>query len=570
MNKVLHILKYKLQLFINYNRSIIFNRKNLIRSFLASTIFIAFGIGTYIFSVSTIQFVIEEIKIGSFLLHRFSSIILFVFFLSISAGNIVVAYSMMFKSEEVHHLITKPIEFQKLFILKMIESILYSSPTFLLIGSAILIGYGVYFKLDWFFFPFAILFLFLPFVFGAAFIGIIILMLMLQLSGKIGIRWTIFLIVILYLSYLIGFFTIVNPKNLVNEVMKYYPFLDFNFSFVDPVFLKFLPNHWFAESLFWFSKSEFVLALQYALLINLIFVFLFIVSIIIGERLYHKSFLISLDLRSKKEIRKTYRKLFPTSDKLLDFRKSSIFNSQTEVLLKKEFHQFFRDPSQWIHLGVISFLILIFIMSIAKVDLITTLPFLKTVTYLSVFIFNSFLISSITLRFVYPVISIEAQSFWKIKTSPTDLEKILLVKFVPVFVFTLIIAEGLNYFSHLSDSIPYILKFYSTINIFSVTITLASLNFLFGNYFVTFNEKNPVKIASSQGATIAFLFNMIYLIFLIGILIQPVKEVFSQKNLFSSELHKEFALVSSILFLVGIITNYLAFKVGIKSLKMDY
>lgn len=570
MNKILHILKYKLLLFINYNRSIIFNRQNLIRSFLASIIFVAFGIGTYLFSVSTIQFVMEEIKIGSFLLHRFSSIILFVFFLSISAGNIVVAYSMMFKSEEVHHLITKPIEFQKLFILKMIESILYSSPTFLLIGSAILIGYGVYFKLDWFFFPFAIVFLFLPFVFGAAFIGIIILMLMLQLSGKIGIKWTILLLVILYLSYLIGFFTIVNPKNLVNEVMKYYPFLDFNFSFVDPIFLKFLPNHWFAESLFWFSKSEFVLASQYALLINLIFVFLFIVSIIIGERLYHKSFLISLDLKSKKEIRKTYRKIFPTSDKILDFRKSSIFNSQTEVLLKKEFHQFFRDPSQWIHLGVISFLILIFIMSIAKVDLITTLPFLKTVTYLSVFIFNSFLISSITLRFVYPVISIEAQSFWKIKTSPTDLEKILLVKFVPVFVITLIIAEGLNYFSHLSDSIPYILKFYSTINIFSVTITLASLNFLFGSYFVTFNEKNPVKIASSQGATIAFLFNMIYLIFLIGILVQPVKEVFSQKNLFSSDLHKEFALISSILFLIGLITNYLAFKVGIRSLKMDY
>lgn len=570
MNKILHILKYKLLLFINYNRSIIFNRQNLIRSFLASIIFVAFGIGTYLFSVSTIQFVMEEIKIGSFLLHRFSSIILFVFFLSISAGNIVVAYSMIFKSEEVHHLITKPIEFQKLFILKMIESILYSSPTFLLIGSAILIGYGVYFKLDWFFFPFAIVFLFLPFVFGAAFIGIIILMLMLQLSGKIGIKWTILLVVILYLSYLIGFFTIVNPKNLVNEVMKYYPFLDFNFSFVDPVFLKFLPNHWFAESLFWFSKSEFVLASQYALLINLIFVFLFIVSIIIGERLYYKSFLISLDLKSKKEIRKTYRKIFPTSDKILDFRKGSIFNSQTEVLLKKEFHQFFRDPSQWIHLGVISFLIMIFIMSIAKVDLITTLPFLKTVTYLSVFIFNSFLISSITLRFVYPVISIEAQSFWKIKTAPTDLEKILLVKFVPVFVVTLIIAEGLNYFSHLSDSIPYILKFYSTINIFSVTITLASLNFLFGSYFVTFNEKNPVKIASSQGATIAFLFNMIYLIFLIGILIQPVKEVFSQKNLFSSDLHKEFALISSILFLIGLITNYLAFKVGIRSLKRDY
>lgn len=569
MQQLFNIFYYKLLIFINYNRSIIFNKKNLIRSFLASIIFIAFGIGTYLFTYNIIHFVLEEIKIGSFLLHRFSSILLFVFFLSISAGNIVVAYSMLFKSEEVHHLITKPIEFEKLFTLKMIESILYSSPTFLLIGSAILIGYGIYFKLNWFFFPFAIFSLFLPFVFSAAFLGIITLLIVIQIAGKIGIRWTIFSVVLLYLGSLIGFFRMINPKNLVNQVMKFYPNLDFNFSFLDPVFIKFLPNHWFAESLFWFTKFDFAFSFKYALLINLTCLFLLIVVLLIGEKLYHKSFLISLDLKSKKEIRKAYRKIF-SSERIFDFRKNSIFNQQTEVLLKKEFHQFFRDPSQWIHLGVISFLILIFVMSIARVDLITTLPFLKTVTYLSVFIFNSFLISSITLRFVYPVISLEAQSFWKIKSSPVSTEKIIAVKFLPYFLITLTVAEALNYFSHLSSSIPWILRFYSTINILSITLTLTSLNFFFGNYFVTFNEKNPVKIASSQGATIAFLFNMIYLIFLIAILVQPVNELFTQNRSLITTIHKELATRSMILFVIGILINYLAIKSGLRAFKSDY
>ncbi len=130
MQKLLNIFYYKLRIFLNYNRSILVNKKNLIRSILASIIFVVFGIGTFLFTYNIIQFILEEIKISSFLLHRFSSILLFVFFLSISAGNIVVAYSMLFKSDEVHHLITKPIEFEKLFILKMIESILFSSPTF--------------------------------------------------------------------------------------------------------------------------------------------------------------------------------------------------------------------------------------------------------------------------------------------------------------------------------------------------------------------------------------------------------------------------------------------------------
>lgn len=570
MHQIFHIIKYKLLIFINYNRIIFSNRRNLIRSLLASVIFIAFGAGTFLFSYNTIQFVIDEMKIGSFLLHRFSSILLFVFFLSISAGNIVVAYSIMFKSDEVYYLITRPIEFEKLFFLKMIESILYSSPTFLLIGSTILIGYGVYYKLSWFFYPFAIIFVFLPFVFVSAFLGVIILTLLIQVAGKIGIRWTIFSLIAIYLTLLTGFFRIINPKNLVNEVMKYYPNLDFNFSFLDPLFIKFLPNHWFSEALFWFTKSNFVLSFKFALLINLTSIFLLIVSILIGIKFYYKSFLVSLDLRSKKEIRRSFRKNFSAYGKLLDFENDSIFRSQTEVLLKKEFHQFFRDPSQWIHLGVIIFLIFIFIISIVRVDLISTLPFLKTVTYLSVFIFNSFLVSSITLRFVYPLISIESQAFWKIKSAPINARKILLIKFTPLFFITLLIAEALNFFSHSTQSIPYILKFYSVINIFSIALTLASMNFLFGNAFATFNEKNPVKIASSQGATIAFLFNIIYLVILVALLLNPINKIFSQNSGNKEIINPELNLISLILLLTGILVAYFSFRSGLKAIKKDY
>jgi ABC-2 type transport system permease protein len=452
----------------------------------------------------------------------------------------------------------------------MMESIFYSSPTFLLIGTSILAGYGFYYKVDWFFYPYAILFVFLPFVFSSAILGVLILILLIQIAGKIGTRWTISILVTSYILILFGFFRSVNPKNLVNEVMKYYPHLDFNLSFLDPSYIIFLPNHWFSESLYWFTKSEFSLAFKYSLLLNLLFVFLLIVSLLVGTKLYRKSFLVSLDLKSKKEIQKYYQRMFPSSERILDFRKSSIFDTQTEVLLKKEFHQFFRDPSQWIHLSVIVFLISIFIASIARVDLLNALPFLQTITYLSIFIFNSFLISSITLRFIYPVLSIEAQSFWKIKSSPIKPEKLILVKFLPIFLITLLIAESLNFFSHLSDSIPKILKTYSTINIFSISLTLAALNFWFGSYFISFTEKNPVKIASSQGATIAFLFNMIYLIFLVIILFYPVNEVFSKKAINVQVSQIGFLVSSVVLLIISLVVSFFAYRSGKKSLAEDY
>ncbi len=570
MNQLLHILKYKFISFINYNKGILKSRSKLLRSLLSSIVFVAFGIGTFAFTYNVIEFLLENVKIGMFLLHRFSSLVLFVFFLSVSAGNMVVAYSMLFKSEEVHHLLTKPLTFENLFILKIIESILLSSPTFLLMGITILSGYGWYFEQQWYFYPFAILFVFFPFVFASAFLGIMLLILLIQIAGKIGVRWTIFSVMFFYVSLMIGFFKYVNPKQLVNEVMRYYPNVDLNFSFLDPVFLIFTPNHWFMESLYWFVRGKHSIAINYALILNLLCAAFLISLILIGNRLYRKSFSISLDLKSNREIRNTYKRVFPKSTKFVDFKKDYVFKNPVNVLLKKEFYQFFREPAQWIHMSVIMFLIVIFIISVARVDLLNTLPFLQTITYLSVFIFNSFLISSITLRFIYPVMSVEAQAFWKIRTSPVESSIIVMAKFLPVFIITLIIAESLNYFSHLSKSIPEILRFYSSINIFSVTLTLSSLNFWFGNYFVSYNEKNPVKIASTQGSVIAFLFNLIYLILLVVILIGSIDGLFNRLIYTTKVQHTPFIITSSILLLIGIVMFLLAYVRGIKTLSMDY
>lgn len=569
MNQIIQIFKYKLRIFLNYNNQIFSNKQFLIQSIIGTLIFLLFGLGIYFFTKGVLRYVLEEIHIGQFLLHRFISILLFVFFISITAGNIIVAYSMLFKSNEVFHLITKPIKHEKLFFIRMIESILYSSPTFLLIGFAVLIAYGVYFKLEIYYYPISIIFIFIPFVFSAALIGVIILIFLLLLTDKIGLHLTIFSIVSFYLITIYSFFKIINPKNLVTEVMKYYPHFDFNFSFLIHPINYFLPNHWFTESLFYLNKVNLEFSFKYILLIDLLFIFLIICATFIGNKFFYKSFLIALELKARKQkedlkkVSSSYKKIF------LDFRSKSIFSAQIDSLLKKEFHQFFRETAQWIHLGVISFLIIIFISSISRIDVIKTFPFLQTVTYLTIFIFNSFLISSMCLRFVYPVLSIEAQAFWKIKSAPVKPITLIKAKLLPLLIIILTIAEILNYFSHLSIHLGNVLKIYSSVNILSISLTLVALNFGFGSYFVTFDEKSPVKIASSRGATISFLFNMIYLIFLIIVLIIPINNYFENKSYLFSNLHINFIISSLILLTVAVLVTIISIRLGIKAISSD-
>ncbi len=517
MFEILHVLKYKFIGFVKFNNE--FRYDNFIKSVGSTLVFIAFAIGTFSFTINVIGYLIEEIHVGLFLLHRFLSMLMFVFFFSINAGNIVVAYSTLYKSKEVSYLMTKPLSHSNLFIIKLLDNFFYSSATFLLIGGAVLFGYGTYFKLDMLFYPFTIVFIFLPFVFIAAILGAIILIVLMKLASKFGLKFVIFLLAVFYIISLFTFFKLTNPKFLVNEVMKHYPNVDQSFSFLDPFFSIFLPNHWFTESLYWYVNLRFDLVLPYVSLLILTCGFLFICVILFGQKYYYKTWLISLELTSNRESLLERIKFFR-------FGQKSIFNPQTEVLLKKEFRQFFRDPSQWIHLSVMLFLISIFIFSIAKVDLIKTLPFLQTVTYLIIFLFNSFLISSITLRFLYPILSIEAEAFWKMKSAPLNPKKLILCKFIPAFLITLFIAEGLNFFSHLPIADSAVLLISSSINIVFISLSLSVLNFGLGIYFVTFNEKNPIRVASSQGASLSFLLNLVYLVVLVVVLFVPVSEHF--------------------------------------------
>ncbi|HTY58999.1 MAG TPA: hypothetical protein VMF59_09280, partial [Bacteroidota bacterium] len=59
-----------------------------------------------------------------------------------------------------------------------------------------------------------------------------------------------------------------------------------------------------------------------------------------------------------------------------------------------------------------------------------------------------------------------------------------------------------------------------------VAVGLTSLNLGAGAYFATFREKNPIRIASSQGASLTFLGGMVYLGAVVAVLVVPLNRYF--------------------------------------------
>jgi hypothetical protein len=109
----------------------------------------------------------------------------------------------------------------------------------------------------------------------------------------------------------------------------------------------------------------------------------------------------------------------------------------------------------------------------------------------------------------------------------------------------------------------------SQLNTAFVTITLVSLNFGMGAVFANYKERNPIRVASSQGASLTFLFTIIYLVFLIILLFAPIS------NYFYAIDKRNFASVSQLLYTtvilgtIAFILSYLSIKSGVRNFVKD-
>lgn len=552
-----HIIKFKLLTFLKPDGK--FGLNSFLKSSGTGIVYFIFAYGTYLFTSSTIEYLLNDVKIGLFLLHRFIFVVLFIFFMAVNIGNIVVSYSTLFRTKEVGFLITKPISFTKLFLIKFLDNFFYSSSTLLLIITAVVLGYAEYFQLSWHFIPFAIIFLILPFMFIAGSLGAIILLLILRFAARFGVKKVLGLLSAIYGFAIILFYYFSSPVKLVNEVFQYFPNLNNYFGFLENPAIKLLPNYWISESLYWMVSGNITAALWYVYLLVVVSIIIFLLALYTAKRWYYKTWLVLLDLPADLAMKRRRK------NKIFGFENNTKLTPRREAVLKREFIMFFREPSQWTHFLVMILLITVFISSLRSIDVIITNAYntqIKTLVYLIVYLFNVFLIASLSLRFVFPLVSLEGETIWKIRSSPLNYKKLLITRLLIYFSVIFIIGQLLNFFSNYRFSIQ--LAAISQLNTTFVTITLVSLNFGMGAVFANYKEKNPIRIASSQGASLTFLFTIIYLVFLIILLFPPIINYFESIQTGRNISLTELIYTSLILGSLCAIISYLAISTGIR------
>jgi ABC-2 type transport system permease protein len=216
----------------------------------------------------------------------------------------------------------------------------------------------------------------------------------------------------------------------------------------------------------------------------------------------------------------------------------------------------------------------VFVFAVGKLNLRLRVTEIQLLTYLVLFAFGGFLTCSVALRFVFPMVSMEGKAFWLILSAPMERGKLFLVKFllglVAVILLAMSVAVATNIpFLRLSATRP-ILMYAGVFAAFWISLTMVSMNLGFGGFFANYAEKNPIRLASSQGATLTFLATLLYLIAVITVLILPLNSYFQFIFVFKEFDPTTIVVPGTIVAMLS--TALIGFSIvfGINSLRRDF
>ena len=423
---ILFLIKTRL---VRAFKSILQIRKsNLIIYSIVFTIFLA---GTFIFFFRIFLFLAPIEVIGTIIADKLISYSFFVFTLLLFMSNGITALSTLYHSDELDYLHSTPLQPFYIFSLKLVENIFYSSWATLIGGIPIVFSYLIafsHFELE----TMLIILPLLTFTLIPSGLGVSVVIILKkinpfwtvkQLAAVLGTLSVFF--VFIYIQTTPYSFNVPDTLNLeaINQFVS-------NLKISNPYF----PNEWFYNCASALTRNNFELYTKNLALLFSGSLISISVAFLLSNAFYRVSWMSSESSSYSRSINK----------KLLFNRFPKFLN-----LLQKDIKIFLRSPLQWSQLMIIGVLLVIYTFSLRKTPLYVRDPFWLSVFALINTGFIGYITATLSLRFVYPGVSLEGRSWWSLRSSPLSPELILHSKGVLFLIINLVIAESVILLSNI-------------------------------------------------------------------------------------------------------------------------
>ncbi|MEO8377369.1 MAG: hypothetical protein ABI579_06835 [Candidatus Sumerlaeota bacterium] len=471
------------------------------------------GIGIFHFIFS---FLMKQPVFGAPLMDRLVGIVFLIFFSMLLFSNLIITLSTTYLSREVEFLMGLPISRQSIFRQKLIESVVYSSWAFAMLSVPIFVSFGVVRHAPWYYY-FLIVFLVVPFLLIPASLGAIVTMF---LTSFLPARKTRTLAIVLGVVSLGATFAIGKITGLgkmlasadQQDLLQIMNTLGIGN-------LPLLPSAWLSNALQAIAPtdpSDRNLGAFLYWLAMLLATALFLLEVtrwLVGP-LYYRGWSLSRDA-AVREVESNARF---TPFRFIDAQLERWLPQSTAGLLSKDLKTFWRDPSQWTQLVILFGLMVIYVTNLGWSTRYgnTIGRVIEEANWrLMLSFFNlaatCFILSILTTRFVYPMLSLEGRGFWTVGLAPIPRTRIVWQKFVLCLLLCIVVSVPLTILSNIILQVPHSFVWLSLASVGVLSTGLTGMSVGIGAILPDFKEDNPARIANGIGGTLNVLLSLIYI-----------------------------------------------------------
>lgn len=451
-------------------------------------------------------------EIGSFLPQKMLGVILLAFASILLLSNLVTALSTFFLAKDLDMLIAAPVDWLRLYLAKLGETVAHSSWMVALLAVPIFTAYGiVYGGGPWFWL--VALGAFVPFLLLPAVIGAVITLVLVNVFPARRTRDLLSLVAIGAMAIVVVTLRVLQPERLARPE-GFRNLVDFLGALQSPT-SPFLPTEWTADIIMnWLNRVADPLPI--VLLWSTAGAFV-VLGALAHKRLYRNGFTKAQE-GAEQYVRGKHWPRF--ASRLL----RGLPVAKREFIVK-DVLLFFRDTTQWSQLILLAVLLLVYIFNIRALPLFTgervSVLLVTMVVFLNLAL-AGFVLAAIAARFVFPSVSLEGKQLWLLCSSPLDLEALMWSKYwtgtVPLLVLALLITGVTNV---LLQASPFMMAVsIGTITLY--TLATSALALCFGTLFPQFDTENAAQIPTSFGGLVYMMASVCLLGVVIALEARPV------------------------------------------------
>jgi ABC-2 type transport system permease protein len=469
---------------------------------------LAFWIGVFGILYRILKYIRGVEDVGPLLAGKILGVVLLTFVSILVLSNVITALSSFFLAKDLDLLVSAPVDWLRIYLAKLGETLLHSSWMVALAAVPIFAAYGVIYRGGVVFIPYAVLTM-VPLLTLPAVVGSALTLVLVNIFPARRTRDLLSIIALAAAGGVIMLFRLIRPERLASPE-GFRNLLDFIAVLRTPT-SPYLPSEWASQAVMGYLRGK-VDPMPLVLLWSTATAFVTL-GAMLHRRLYAPGFTKAQEA-AERFVRGGVWQL--TIGKALGF----LPVGKREFVIK-DVKLFFRDTTQWSQLILLAVLVLVYLFNIKTLPLHRGEPvgffYVTLVSFLNLGL-AGFVLAAIAARFIFPAVSLEGRHMWLLRSSPLDLRALLWSKYwvgtVPLLALALLLTGLTNI---LLEVRPFMMAV-GLVTICGLTFAIAALALGFGALYPQFETENAAQIPTSFGglvymmATIALLAAVIFVL----------------------------------------------------------